>query len=89
MFISHIKSKGNLYVYLYEYTNTGNSNKQSLYGFGRKEKALKNMRVWRKDFSLFPKELVEFGCTKKDLNEWIKTLETGVTKTGKRIKHIS
>lgn len=88
MFISQKRAKGNLYIYLFEYSNTGTYNTQSLYGFGRKEIALNNMRKWRKDFSLFPKELIEFGCTRKDLNEWIKTLETGVTKTGKIVKHI-
>ncbi|MBG9585553.1 hypothetical protein [Cytobacillus firmus] len=88
MFISHVTSKGKKYIYLYEYCKSGEKKKQSLYGFGRKEKAITDMRSWRRNFSLFPDKLVEFGCTKKDLVDWIRTMETGVTKTGKKFKAI-
>lgn len=90
MFISHVNSKGNQYIYLYTYCNQEeiSSGKQSIYGFGRKEQAIKKMRSWRNDFSQFPKELIEFGCTREDLIDWIRTMETGVTKTGKKFKAI-
>lgn len=88
MFISYVTSKGNQYIYLYEYCNSESKTKQSLYGFGRKEVAIKNMRKWKREFSLFPQELRDFGCTMKDLNDWIRTMETGVTKTGKKFKAI-
>lgn len=57
--------------------------KETLYKFGRKEIALQKMYDWRNDFTLFPKELILLGCSQEDLNQWIKTLETGITKTGK------
>lgn len=89
MFISRVKSKGRYYLYLYGYLNKDGTPKiQTLYSFGNKEIAIQNMRTWFKNFDLFPKELIEFGCNKKDLEVWIRTLETGVTKTGKKTKKI-
>ncbi|MCM3708569.1 hypothetical protein M3205_23280 [Cytobacillus firmus] len=88
MFISHVTSKGKQYIYLYEYCSSETKKKQSLYGFGRKEEAIKDMRSWGRNFNLFPQQLVEFGCTKEDLSDWIRTMETGVTKTGKKFKAI-
>ncbi|WP_256816688.1 hypothetical protein [Cytobacillus sp. Bac17] len=88
MFISHSTAKGKQYIYLYEYCSSETTNKQSLYGFGRKEEAIKKMRRWRRNFDLFPQQLLEFGCTKEDLIDWIRTMETGVTKTGKKFKAI-
>lgn len=40
------------------------------------------------NFNEFPKELIDLGCNKFDLEDWIRTLETGITKTGKRFKAI-
>lgn len=89
MFISRVKSKGNYYIYLYGYHNKNGVPKiKTLYGFGNIERALSSMKAWKEDFNSFPKELIDLGCTKEDLREWLKILKTGVTKTGKKSKMI-
>ncbi|TRM08768.1 hypothetical protein FH966_14795 [Lentibacillus cibarius] len=85
MYLERVVSKGFCYLYLKEYAVRSHyaSNSIIVYRFGRIEKALKNMYIWRNDFGLFPEQLQNLGCTQKDLNEWIRTLETGVHKTGR------
>ena len=86
----HLKgktAKGKKYIYLYSYAGYEREKKStkaiSVYSFGRNDKALKQLKEWKEDFKSFPKPLRELGCTKGDLLEWIVTVETGVTKTGK------
>ena len=90
MFLQSKKSKGICYIYLYEYSNKENYciKKHMVHSFGRVDKALKNMVHWRNNFNEFPGELISLGCDLKDLNDWIRTLKTGVTKTGKRFKSV-
>lgn len=90
MFLRQVKSKGNRYLYLccYDSNEYLSDNKKKLYSFGRTEKALIQMKKWSRDFSTFPIELKEIGCKKEDLEEWIRTLTTGITKTGRKIKKI-
>jgi hypothetical protein len=93
LFLSTVKAKGNQYIYLCGYSRERkfghySKNVETLFRFGRKELAILNMRSWRKDFNSFPVELKNIGCGRADLEDWIKTLETGITKTGKKFKAI-
>jgi hypothetical protein len=90
MFLTRTKAKGNYYIYLRAYHSSEEvyQGKRYVYSFGRVEKAIESMRRWKNDFRSFPVELTELGCTRKDLEGWIKTLETGVTKTGKKINAV-
>jgi hypothetical protein len=76
MFLKSVKSKGNIYLYLCSYDpNTDKETKTRIvYGFGRREKAIKKMIEWKKDFRLFPGELKKIGCSRNDLNKWIEKL---------------
>jgi hypothetical protein len=90
MYLTRTKAKGNYYIYLRAYHSCEEiyQGKKYVYSFGRAEKAIESMRKWIKDFRSFPVELIELGCTRGDLEGWIKTLETGVTKTGKKINAV-
>jgi hypothetical protein len=93
LFLSTVKAKGNYYIYLCGYSrerkgNHYSKNVETLFRFGRKELAIRKMYSWRRDFNSFPVELQNVGCEREDLEDWIKTLETGVTKTGKQFKAI-
>lgn len=88
-YLRQVKAKGYYYIYLERYTNEGESigKCQRVYGFGRKESLLLRLKEWKKDFpNKFPKELLRQGYNKNDLLDWIKTLETGITKTGRSKK---
>ncbi|MFD2446687.1 hypothetical protein ACFSO7_22365 [Bacillus sp. CGMCC 1.16607] len=86
MYLQTAKAKGNAYIYLvaYEMSYKGLASRRTLYGFGRKDKAAKKMYSWKENFSTFPTELLELGCTQDDLNYWIQYVETGITKTGRK-----
>lgn len=86
MYLERVKSKGNCYLYLKNYSVRQNyaSNKVTVYRFGRIEQALESMYRWKRNFKEFPKDLIDIGCNKKDLEIWIQTLETGVHKSGKK-----
>jgi hypothetical protein len=89
LFLERAHAKGYSYLYLKKYDARENyaNNKIIIYRFGRVQEALKKMYKWRDNFNLFPGELIEEGCTKEDLDIWIKTLETGVhVKTGRMFK---
>lgn len=88
MFLEGKKSFGNYYINLrcYSVRENYSTRKETLYTFGRVDKALLNMYSWRNDFRKFPKELLVIGCQLEHLEDWIRTIETGVTKTGKQFK---
>lgn len=86
MYLERVISKGNCYLYLKAYSVRTNYSRpyKTVYKFGRIETALQNMKAWKSDFSSFPGELKELGLNKTDLDNWIKTLETGKhTRTGR------
>ncbi|WP_430483517.1 hypothetical protein [Rossellomorea marisflavi] len=89
-FLTRAKAKGNVYMYLraYHSSSEGFQGKRYIYSFGRAEKAYSDMKRWFKDYRAFPLELIELGCTKEDLKGWIRTIETGETKTGRKIANI-
>jgi hypothetical protein len=89
MYLNTKRAKGKKYIYLYCYSKKEKNPKKrekKVYSFGRNDIALERFKRWRKDFSLFPEELKMLGCTQKDLIDWIVTVETGITKTGKQFK---
>jgi hypothetical protein len=90
VFLENKKAKGNRYIYLccYQSHEVSHSGRKFVYGFGRLEVAIKNMYSWKKNFQSFPIELLELGCDRSDLEEWINTIETGRTKTGKVFKAV-
>lgn len=90
-YLTQVKSKNIIYIYLQvqDYTPEEETSKKrrNIFSFGRKEQTLKLLQEWNKEFAAkFPMELRELGFGKVDLEEWIKTLETGVTKTGRSKK---
>lgn len=90
MYLKTMTAKEKKYIYLYCYSKEkSHRNKEKrLFSFGRNDIALEQFKKWRKDYSLFPEELKSLGCTKKDLIDWIVTIETGITKTGKQFKAV-
>lgn len=90
VFLENKKAKGNRYIYLccYQSYELNDSGRKFVYGFGRLELAIEKMYSWRDDFKSFPVELIDLGCGRNDLNDWIHTIETGITKTGKQFKAV-
>lgn len=90
MYLEKIKSKGNYYLYLKAYEVRENYSRpyKTVYKFGRADQALKHFYEWRRNFeTLFPIELLEMGCSREDLEGWIKTIETGKHhRTGRSFK---
>ncbi|PEK65938.1 hypothetical protein [Bacillus pseudomycoides] len=86
-FLTFNRSKGKLYVYLTKaFRENGKKKNITLYKFGRLDIALENMYVWRDDFETkFPKELLNMEYDWNDLHEWILSLETGYSKTGRKL----
>lgn len=82
------KEKKYIYLYCYSKEKSHRNKEKRLFSFGRNDIALEKFKKWRKDYSLFPEELKRLGCTKKDLIDWIVTIETGITKTGKQFKAV-
>ena|SRR5690625_5152041 len=58
--------------------------KELLFSFGNYETSLENMRFWRENPAEFPEKLKKLGYDLNDLDDWILTLETKVTKTGRK-----
>lgn len=55
-----------------------------MFPFGRLEAALENMYSIR-EANMLPEELVSMNFSFDDLNQWILTLETRITRNGKII----
>lgn len=88
-YLSKVKSKGKTYIYIrvserYK-DDSGKSivRKRNIFSFGCMPKALDNMYYWRDNPEMFPDELKEMGYNLNDLYEWILTIETQITSTGK------
>jgi hypothetical protein len=87
LFLSKKTTKGHHYLYLqrYQVRDHYKNLKLTVFRFGRLESAKQQMYAWRENFNEFPKELIDLGCTKRDLEVWIVTIETGVHKTGRKL----
>ena len=85
MFLTQFKAKGNQYIYLTTKTPHPEHRKNKrLFSFGQTTSAIQKMQEWQQNFNLFPEELIILGCNKSDLDIWITTMITGVTKTGRK-----
>ncbi|MCI1820249.1 MULTISPECIES: hypothetical protein [Carnobacterium] len=82
-YLKFVKSRDHLYVYLHGRLE-GEKLKKHLFPFGRLEAALENMYSIR-DSNVLPEELVSMNCSFDDLDQWILTLETRITRNGKNI----
>lgn len=60
-------------------------NKKLLFSFGNYKNALNNMLDWRNRPETFPEKLKKQGFDLYDLDDWIMTLETKITKTGRKL----
>lgn len=61
-------------------------NKKVVYSFGNTDRAIDKLYNWRDNPDKFPSELKNMGYDLYDLDDWILTIETGISKTGKKIK---
>lgn len=61
-------------------------NKIIVYSFGNVKKAIEKLYDWRDNPKNFPQELKKRGYDLYDLDDWILTIETGISKTGRKIK---
>lgn len=78
MFLTRVTAKGYTYLYLKEYRRRENyaDNKVIVYRFGRLENALEDMIFWINNFDEAPQDLIRLGATKKDLESWIRKIQT-------------
>lgn len=61
-------------------------NKKVVYSFGNTDRAIYKLYNWRDNPDKFPIELKKMGYDLCDLDDWILTIETGISKTGRKIK---
>lgn len=81
-YLKFVKSRNKTYVYLHGRIK-GDKCKKHLFAFGQIDDALENMYSMRGHLS---EELFSLGFGYDDLEEWILTLETRSTRTGKPIQ---
>ncbi|MDM5205355.1 hypothetical protein [Cytobacillus kochii] len=83
-YLSKKISKGHTYIYLRKSYRVDKEIKHKyLYSFGSMPDALEKMYEMRDNPQGFPKELIELGFDLIDLYDWILTIETKVTSTGR------
>lgn len=90
-FLTKNKARGHTYIYLRKSKQVRENGKEyikktNLFSFGKMPQALNLMYEWEQNPELFPQELKEQGYDLADLREWILTLETKVTSTGKKFE---
>ncbi|MCX4074743.1 hypothetical protein OQZ55_00235 [Bacillus subtilis] len=83
-FLARVKTNGTTYIYLRQAKRTPNGIKnERIYSFGPAHKALETMLYFFNNPEEFPKPLTEAGYTLEDLDNWMWTLNTKTTPTGK------
>lgn len=88
-FLSQIRVKGKQYIYLSEYIGKNKyttTTEINVYGFGERQKALETMRKWKSGEKEIPREITVLGYGLEDVEQWIETLETGISPTGRSKK---
>ncbi|MBP3040570.1 hypothetical protein J9303_13850 [Bacillaceae bacterium Marseille-Q3522] len=89
-YLSQVRAGGKQYIYLTEYCGNQEfttKTEKHIFSFGNSRIALLKMKRWYRKFdNEFPEDLVKRGYSKNDLKNWIETLETGVTKNGRKFK---
>ena len=87
-YLSQVRAGGRQYIYLTEYCGNqpfSSKMERHVFSFGNSQIALLKMKRWFRRFDTdFPEELINSGYTKEDLKIWIETLETGMTKNGRK-----
>lgn len=77
-FLSFVKSRGEKYVYVTEYTGQkkySSSIKSHIYSLGKIEEAIFTLQAWYLNFEHFPIELKEKGYCEGDIKKWIQDLK--------------
>lgn len=83
-YLTKKKSNGAFYIYLRRsYRKQNKVNHEYIFSFGKMPNALEHMYWIRDNPEKFPTELIERHFNLDDLQEWILTIETGVTSTGR------
>jgi hypothetical protein len=89
-YLSQVRAGGKQYIYLTEYCGNqlfSTKIERHVFSFGNSQTALLKMKRWFRKFETdFPEKLKESGYTKEDLKIWIETLETGITKNGRKFQ---
>jgi hypothetical protein len=89
-YLSQVRAGGKQYIYLTEYCGNqpfSSKTEKHIFAFGSSHFALLKMKRWFRKFETeFPGELKETGYTREDLKNWIETLETGITKNGRKFQ---
>lgn len=58
----------------------------TVFGFGKMPMALEKLYTWREKYDLlFPSELKEMNYDWHDLHDWILSIETGISKNGRKL----
>lgn len=87
-YLSKKKSNGNTYIYLRRSYRENNKVKHEyIFSFGTTSNALEKMYWYRDHPEQFPKQLKDRGYGLGDLYDWIMTMETKVTSTGKKFEY--
>lgn len=88
-YLTQVRAGGKQYIYLTEYCGNQlytSKTEKNIFSFGSTGIAIYKLRNWLRDFDKFPNKLKELGYGKKDAEEWLKQLETGITKNGNRFR---
>lgn len=89
-YLSQVRAGGKQYIYLTEYCGNQpftTKTEKHIFSFGNSQIALFKMKRWFRRFDFeFPEELKAHGFTKDDLKLWIETLETGMTRNGRKFQ---
>lgn len=77
-FLSFVKSRGETYVYVTEYSGQkkySSSSKMHIYSLGKQKEAIFTLQAWDLNFNHFPRELLDKGYNKQDLKKWIQDIK--------------
>jgi hypothetical protein len=76
-FIVKVMSKNREYFYLRRsFRKDNRPQNKNIFSFGSREKAIKDLVDWKKDFNKFPVELKKLGYDPEDILSWLKQIET-------------
>lgn len=83
-YLTRKKAKDHTYIYLRKtFQEGGRVKNKNIYSFGRMPRALEEMYKLREEPENFPDELIKAGYNLDDLDEWIMTIETQITSSGR------
>lgn len=83
-YLTRRKARGHTYIYLKKSKREGKKIKElNLYSFGKMPEAIERMYEIREKPEIFPDELKNLGFNLDHLDEWILTIETKTTSSGR------